>query len=124
MPKDQNATTDIQAKVKSLLTKAEQDVINAFFQSEAKDGEIRDYFDGAQEFNDAVTTAGIRIVHQDNHGGEGQGEDYWSVYKFIDKSTKEVCHVKFDGFYQSYDGSEFHEWFFVEPKERMVTFYE
>lgn len=124
MSKRQNATTDIQAKVKILLTEAEQDVINALFESEDWSGEIRDHFDGAQEFNDAVTTAGIKIVHQDNYGGEGQGEDYWSVYKFIDKSTKEVCHVKFQGWYASYNGAEFTEYKFVEPKERMVTFYE
>lgn len=124
MSKGQKATTEIQVKVKALLDNSEEDVINALFQSEGMNGGISDYYDGAQEFNNAATVANIKIEHQDNYGGEGEGEDYWSVYKFTDKNTKEECWVKFDGFYQSYNGSEFNEWFFVTPVERMVTFYE
>lgn len=57
----------------------------------------------------------------DNHGGEGEGEDFWSVYKFTD-GTDEVF-VQFDGWYQSYNGSTFNKFFFVTPKEVMVTQY-
>jgi glyoxylase-like metal-dependent hydrolase (beta-lactamase superfamily II) len=54
----------------------------------------------------------ITIELVDRHGGEGEGEDYWSVYKFV--SPDEEVYVKFDGSYTSYDGSEFDEWFFVK----------
>jgi len=59
----------------------------------------------------------------DQHGGEGEGEDYYSVYEFGIKDTEEKVFVKFQGWYQSYNGYEFNEWFFVEPKEVVVTEY-
>lgn len=50
------------------------------------------------------------------------GDEYWSVYSFTD--GKETVYIKFDGWYQSYNGSEFTEWFFVEPKQKTVTIFE
>lgn len=58
----------------------------------------------------------------DSYGGEGQGEDYWRVYKFVSISN-EVAYVKFNGYYTSYDGADYRNWFFVEPKQVMVTQY-
>lgn len=52
------------------------------------------------------------------YGGEDMGSDYWSVYKFTLDDVS--VYVKFQGFYQSYNGAEFSEWFFVEPKEKVV----
>lgn len=57
----------------------------------------------------------------DSYGGEGMGDDYWKVYCFTDGEG--TVHVKFDGYYQSYNGAEYNEWFFVEPKEVTVTRY-
>jgi hypothetical protein len=78
------------------------------------------------EFEDAVLAKadelGLQVAFCDNHGGEGEGEDYWSVYSFTDGDN--VVYVQFDGWYASYNGAEFTEWFFVEPKEVMVTQYE
>jgi hypothetical protein len=62
---------------------------------------------------------GLEVQYVASFGGEGQGEDYWSVYSFT--KNGEAVYVKFDGSYASYDGSEYNEWFFVEPKEVMVT---
>lgn len=62
---------------------------------------------------------GIRVNFIDNFGGEGQGEDYWAVYSFTDSDN--VVYVQFDGWYASYNGSEYSEWFFVEPKQVVVT---
>ena len=56
-------------------------------------------------------------------GGEGDGEECWAVYKFYNDAGDEA-YVKFDGYYQSYNGSEYQEFFIVEPVQRMVTFYE
>ena len=67
------------------------------------------------------TKSRVPEQEQGGGGGEGQGEDYWTVYKFTD-GTGEVF-VQFDGYYMSYDGSTFNEFFFVTPKEVMVTQY-
>lgn len=63
---------------------------------------------------------------EDSYGGEGQGDSYWSVYKFVNtENNEDVVYVKFDGWYASYSGSEFSRWFFVEPKEEtVINFYE
>lgn len=71
--------------------------------------------------NDRLTNLGISLKHEDNYGGEGCGDDYWSVYSFS-KDT-EIVYVKFDGSYASYDGSTFDQWYFVEPRQVTVTKY-
>lgn len=57
-------------------------------------------------------------------GGEGQGETYYKVFKFIDKTTQEATYVKFDGYYQSYDGSTYEECFVVAPSVKTVIMYD
>lgn len=81
------------------------------------------YEDGESgtEFKKALVDNNVIVAHEDNHGGEGEGDDYWSVYSFT-KGTEKV-YVQFDGWYASYNGSEYNEWFFVVPKEVMVTQY-
>lgn len=54
-----------------------------------------------------------RVKRIDSYGGEGYGDDYWSVYHFVDHDV----YIKFDGFYQSYEGSTYEEMFEVEPVE-------
>lgn len=56
----------------------------------------------------------ITVEYVDNYGGEEMGRDYWSVYSFA--KDGETVYVQFDGWYESYNGSEYEEWFFVEPK--------
>lgn len=103
--------------IKELLDNFDSDTINGFFHSEY----YNDYY-GVQEDRDALTEAGIDVEHVDNHGGEGEGEDYWSVYRFT--KGDDTVYVKFQGWYASYVGSEFNEWFFVEPKQKTITVYE
>jgi hypothetical protein len=78
--------------------------------------------DEEKEFRAALTEAGVVCRHEDNYGGEGQGDDYWSVYSFTRGDEK--VYVKFDGWYASYNGAEFNEWFFVEPKEKVITVFD
>lgn len=59
-----------------------------------------------------------------DYGGEGQGSDYWTVYKFTDNATGEEVFIKFDGWYQSYNGAEYESCFVVQPKEKTVVVYE
>jgi hypothetical protein len=57
-----------------------------------------------------------------DYGGEGMGDNYYSVYSFT--KDNETVYVKFQGWYESYVGAGFSEWFFVEPKEKTITVYE
>jgi hypothetical protein len=115
-------------KAREWLDEQSSDTINTFFQSEFTVDISK--WDSEEEINDKKAAQlffsdnGIEFNHEDNFGGEGQGEDYWSVYSFKDKSTGETLYVKFDGWYQSYNGSEFDEWYFVKPKQVQVTQYE
>lgn len=58
----------------------------------------------------------------DHYGGEGQGDLYWTVWKFTEGDESVL--VKFSGWYASYSGAEYKDWFFVEPKQKVVTVYE
>lgn len=84
---------------------------------------VRDLFRGYYEDSipEELTAMGLTLVDEDSYGGEGKGEEYWHVYSITNGT--ETVYVKFDGYYASYSGSEFQEWFFVEPKEVTVTQY-
>lgn len=56
-----------------------------------------------------------------SYGGEGQGETFYHVFSF--DNGEEVVYIKFDGWYASYNGAEFNEWFFVEPEKKTITVY-
>lgn len=116
--------SSLKDKVQVLLDTAGSDVLGSFFQSDTP--EINKWTDDGSETEVFVNTAkGLNIdyEHVDNHGGEGEGEDYWSVYKF-NHGTENV-YVKFSGSYQSYDGSDYDEWFFVVPKTvEVVQFFQ
>lgn len=76
----------------------------------------------SSEFEDLIKyTNGITLEYQDSFGGEGQGDQYWSVYKFT-KNDKSV-YVKFYGWYASYVGSEYMDYSFVEPAQKTITVY-
>lgn len=112
--------TSLKDKVQVLLDTAGSDVLGSFFQSDTL--EIDKWTDDESETEVFVNkTKGLNIdyEHVDNHGGEGEGEDYWSVYKFTHGT--DIVYVKFSGSYQSYSGSDYNEWFFVVPKAVEVT---
>lgn len=107
-------------KVKELLDEAGSSTLeSAFFHQEICEGWSEDCTELETTFQDA--SIGFTCV--DSHGGEGEGEDFYTVYKFTN-STDEDVYVKFQGWYQSYNGSEFTDYRFVQPVQRMVTFYE
>ena len=113
----------LKEQVKNLLDETETDVKNCFFQSEVDDNSKGDdYFDGLDEFCQSCRELGINFKHEDNFGGKGMGDDYWSVYSFF--QGEEKVFVKFSGWYQSYNGSEYTDWFFVEPKQKTITVFE
>jgi hypothetical protein len=55
----------------------------------------------------------------EHHGGEGQGEDYYTVWHFPIPDV----YINFYGWYASHSGSEYEGMEHVEPKEVMVTQY-
>lgn len=66
---------------------------------------------------------GLLFTFVEHYGGEDCGADYYSVYQIRNDEGFEV-YVKFQGWYQSYVGSEYQEWYFVEPIDKFVTVYE
>ncbi len=114
--------TTLKQLVAVILKDADSHIIDSFFESDMTDEYNSNYdTDETKYFLDELAKNKISFEHMDNHGGEGEGEDYWSVYKFT--SGKDKVFVKFSGWYQSYNGSEFDEFFFVTPREVMVTQY-
>lgn len=61
------------------------------------------------------------VIVESVGGGEGDGETCYRVYKFSN-DTEEV-YIQFDGWYQSYHGSEYEEYFEVTPEVRLTTYY-
>lgn len=59
----------------------------------------------------------------DSYGGEGKGEEYWTVSRILDKRTGESFFIRFDGYYSSWEGSDFsnNDWNIVVPKEVKVV---
>ncbi len=72
--------------------------------------------DGYKEFED------IKAEFLDSYGGEDCGSDYWSVVRFTDDTGSVL--VKFQGWYASYNGADYEDWSFVEPKQKTITVYE
>jgi len=108
--------------VDALLSEAGSDVERAFFNSDTP--KINQWTKEDDEEDTSVKTAeeqSITYAYVDSYGGEGQGDEYWSVYEFT--LDEEKVYVKFNGYYQSYNGSEYDAYFFVEPKEKVVTEY-
>ena len=108
----------LKQKVTDLLNEASSDILHEFFHSELTESTRWDS-DEVTDFRKKLSDVGIRFEHVDDYGGEEQGRDYWSVYAFHDEAH--VVYVKFDGWYESYHGSEYEEWFFVEPRQVQVT---
>jgi hypothetical protein len=65
-----------------LNDEANTDIVHSLFQSDWN-LEISKW-DGEQEtaVKQSMIDANVVLTHKDNHGGEGEGEDYWSVYEF------------------------------------------
>ena len=60
----------------------------------------------------------------DSRGGEGQGSDFYSVILIRNPDNhNEQYYTKFQGWYASYNGAEYENWSFVEPKQKTVTVY-
>jgi hypothetical protein len=73
--------------------------------------------DNPELFTEYSKLGKIECVEQ--FGGEGQGDNYYSVYHFEDHDV----YIQFQGWYASHHGSEYEEMFEVKPYEEVVTKY-
>ena len=116
------AVSPLELKVDLLLNGSLSDYVEeVFFREELNMVQITKWHD---ELSNTLAEHNIFTDCVEHFGGEGQGDTYYSVYKFTDTSTKEKVFVKFEGSYASYCGSEFNSWFFVTPKEKTIVVYE
>lgn len=72
--------------------------------------------------NDWCEENGVTTECVEMHGGEGEGNSFWKVHKFT-SSDGQVKYVKFEGWYESYDGAEYECFLFVKPQEVKVIQY-
>ena len=106
----------LDAKYKSFETDNEYPTIDdIFFNSDYSSSNERELAD----LNFALYHANINVEYVDSYGGEGMGDEYWTVYKFT--RDDETQYLKFDGWYRSYVGTEFNERRWVKPVEVLVT---
>lgn len=99
----------------------EADICSTFFYGDVSPEECGYDDDDMNAFKQSLKDAGIVFEHVDQHGGEGEGDQYWNIYRFT-KQDESVL-VKFNGYYASYNGADYTDWFFVVPREVMVTQY-
>lgn len=93
---------------------------NAYFNDEIYDATNIEHYKGSDvEFVEKIKELGT-VKSVARYGGEGRGDEYWKVYHFINHDV----YIKFDGFYQSYEGSEYEEMFEVKPVEVTKTEYQ
>jgi len=62
-----------------------------------------------------------KIVEVEHYGGEDQGSTWFSVKHFVDHDV----YIRTDGYYSSYNGTEFYEGFGKEvfPAEKVVKYF-
>lgn len=109
-------------RVSALLAKADEEVKDAFHNGDIRDKPYTWDEDSVIEFKKQLTEAKINFELVDRYGGEDQGSDYWSVYSFSD--GMQVVFIKFDGWYASYDGSTYEEFYEVQAVEKTITVFE
>lgn len=62
---------------------------------------------------------GLTFSGVDHYGGEDMGSTYYNIVLF--KSGAEMQAVKFYGYYQSFNGTDYEGWRFVEAREKTIT---
>ena len=71
-----------------------------------------------------LKSIGLDLREIDSYGGQGKGEEWWVVFH----SPANDIYIKVEGFYESYNGTEFyHGWDScteVRPKEKTITVWE
>lgn len=124
-----NKASNFQQALVSWLTGADEELIRAFFRGEINGNELSDEFlfenyDYDESDIPGFDALGCVAELKDHHGGEGEGDQYWGVYSFTDDASNETVYIKFNGWYASYIGAEFEDFFVVKPVQKTITVYE
>jgi hypothetical protein len=128
--KEQIATLIAEKEAELIKNASLADKVIYFFEdmprSEVEDAMFRGYCNAGvtAKIKARLTPHNITYHLAEELGGdeEEDGNDYWKVYAFAD--GKEQCHIKFDGHYSSYDGSEMRSFFIVKPTTKQITVFE
>jgi hypothetical protein len=110
------------AEADNSVLEADNSVLNEFFDCEFQVEPSAWDSEEIIEFRNVLLNAGITFEQVDRYGGEDQGSDYWSVYSFTD--GMQVVFIQFQGWYASYEGSTYEEFFEVVPVEKTITVFE
>lgn len=62
------------------------------------------------------------VKEVDSYGGEGQGEQYWMIISVVQGDV--IRTFKLDGWYASYDGGYYDEFYEVIPELKTITVWE
>jgi len=77
--------------------------------------------DTFQEYANKAENEDFILIEEASHGGyEGAGEDTWVVYSLNDKKSNERIYFQINGWYNSWDATEWADIIMVEPKEVIV----
>lgn len=103
-------------KIKKVTSTEVQEIFEQF------DRDINYYNQDDVHYSDFENDSYIIESKIDRYGGEGQGDEYWVVSRVQDKRTGESFFIKFDGYYSSWEGSDFsnNDWSIVKPQEVKV----
>ena len=125
----QSASNEISVKLQKEVFKKFKEIIDLIDSDPESNGWGDSYCSVETAlFRNDFSTDGInlfidwKIECVDSYGGEGQGENYYSVYKVTDPSGN-YCFVKFNGSYYSYDGANYDRYFQVIGKKVEVIQY-
>ena len=113
------------ADIFNSIEEDKDDVLREFFHSEYNRASIDKWSsedDVWKAFHEKTDALDLTINLEDRTGGEGEGEKYWSVYSFTNEEG--TVYIKFDGYYQSYEGATFEQFYQVIPKQKTITVYE
>ena len=84
------------------------------------------YFSRFESINENFCEGGETLVGgytidvQESYGGEGGGDSYWCVVAVSKDGESTTC-WKYDGYYSSGGGGEYHDVFQVKAQEQTVT---
>lgn len=109
-------------KIAALLAEVDREVINELFIGKFTPKEYSWESTEITQFRKVLKDNDISFDLVDRYGGEDQGSDYWSVYSFSD--GMQVVFIQFQGWYASYEGSTFDEFYEVQPVEKTITVFE
>lgn len=107
----------LEDKIKKVTSTEVQEIFEQF------DRDINYYNHDDTHYSDFENDDYVIESEIDRFGGEGQGDECWVVSRVQDKRTEEVFFIKFDGYYSSWEGSDFsnNDWNIVAPKEVKVV---